>query len=326
MKTWTVGGLKLRSPLMIAGGVCKTPSSIIPYLHHDLPIGLRETGSYTPDFSAGNPDAPQEYWIDTLQSGVNSWGMPNIGFMAALAAFDAMGLPDASIAVNIAAFSPEGFAEGYRLFASRPYVAVVVGNLSCPNRHEQKTIPISLDLGSLRLVLAAIQAVKTETPFWPKLAPAFYKEDLQRFQGLGFDVDSVPCVAPGYIGDLADVLLPYRGIAQAVIGTNTGPNFKYKLDGKPVTRPNGGLAGLSGELLAPISRRMTKALVALLGPSIDVIRTGGIMNGDQAAEAIRDDGCAAVQVASLPHFANNGPKAVVSLLESEALQELLSTN
>lgn len=310
---------------MIAGGVCKTPQSIIPYLHNDLPLGLVETGSYTPDFSPGNPDAPQEYWIDTLQSGVNSWGMPNVGYKAALAAFDAMGLPNASIAVNIAAFSPEGFAEGYKLFASRPYVAAVVGNLSCPNRHKEKTIPISLDLESLRLVLAAIAAVKTGTPFWAKLAPVIFKSDLRGFRNLGFDVDNVPCVALSYMGDLVE-LLPSENAVNAVIGTNTGPNFKYVLDGKPVTRPNGGLAGLSGALLAPISRRMTKMLVANLGPTMDVIRTGGIMNGNQVAEAIRDDGCAAVQVASFPHFANNGPRAVASLLESDALQELLFTN
>ncbi len=323
MNHWDVGGVSMRYPIMIGGGVCKTAESLIPYLHPDLPIGPPEVGSILPDETAGNLDAPQEYWIPELHSGLNAWGMPSPGRLKIMAQLDSLELADESIIANVAAFSPEGFAESFAAYVNKPYVAAVTGNLSCPNKHAERKIPISLDLESLELVLKALMREKYwQKPFWMKIAPVLYPEDLVELREQGFIVDSVPTVTEDYMDRLAGLIDSYCDVIYAVIATNTGPNFSYHVGGKPVTRPNAGLAGLSGKLLRPYSRRTAKDLLDRLGPLVDIIAAGGIWTGDDVADSL-EDGCAAVQVTSLPHFSNDGPRAVASLLESERLQQIL---
>lgn len=320
MNPWNVGGVTMRYPIMIGGGVCKTPESVTPYLHPDLPLGPPEVGSFTPTEAAGNTEAPQEYWIESLSSGLNAWGMPNCGREKAIEKLDSMGLQESSIIVNIAAFTPDGYAESYAAFAKKPYVAAVTGNLSCPNKHAERKIPISLDLDSLEQVFAAMSAVKAKTPFWAKIAPAFYPEDLIVLRGHGLIVDAVPTVGIDYMEKFVELVEEYSYVVNAIVATNTGPNFSYHIDGKPVTRPNGGLAGLSGKLLRPYARRTAKDILSRTSPFMDVIAAGGISTGDEVIESL-EDGCSAVQVTSLPHFANNGPHAITSLVHSERLQQ-----
>lgn len=322
MKTWTVGGVEMTYPIMVGAGVCKTPHSVLPYQHPDLPIGATLGGSYTPDRSTGNSPDPLSAWVEALRCGFNSYGMPNDGYEMVSAHYASIlnALGARPHGVSLAANHPALYAAGVAQFDRASYVAFIELNKGCPNTEK---VPMSFAPESLKATFDRLAIQKLTKPIWVKLSPFLTQEEVRMLESQGVIVDHVVTVKEGYLEEVASLINEYKHFIRAVVTTNTIGNCVY-LDGngRPVTGPNGGKAGLSGALLKPIARRMSREIRNALDPSIDVIRSGGVLSGDDVAEAILEDNCAGVQVTSLPYW-HGGRKALPQLLVSERLQELL---
>ncbi len=334
MKTWHIGGVDMTYPLLVAAGVCKTPHSIIPYQHEDLPIGAVVGGSYTYDMRTGNSPQPLSTWIQGLQSGLNAYGMPNIGLVDACHVFQKMKLTRPFV-LSFAGFSPEEYVNFIAFChsdaAPRKFAALEL-NLGCPNAHDRKTVPMSYDLpslsGLLRRCAKLFEGIRVQDriPIWVKMSPFLLKDDVEILAKRGIDTNFVPFVSEPFIDDVVWQLRAHEMYVRAVVNCNTIPNCRYPdTKGGWVTAPNEGKAGLSGSLLKTVALRQTKKMREIFPASIDVIGCGGILTGDDAMEFFQA-GAQGVACTSLPYW-HGGPKSLTSLIEgSEALQHFLYTH
>ncbi len=193
--SWVVGGVPMPLPIILGAGVCKAPARLVPYMRDDVSLGAVITGSYTPDEAdgesrKGNDDGknicqwpPQIEGGAEFRFGLNSWGMPNMGFTKAESELDHMDIPKKLI-VSIAAFSVKGYVDGASIFGSHhPWVARVPAaqewNLGCPNTHDKKVLPISYDYVSFGQILAAGEKLKLNCPVWVKVSPYLTLENLK---------------------------------------------------------------------------------------------------------------------------------------------------
>lgn len=322
---WNVGGVRMEYPIMVGAGVCKTPTSIDPYQHPDLPIGAAIGGSYTPPAREGNSGKLSE-WIHALRSGFNGYGMPNCGQVAAVVAFSEKILNRPFVA-NIAGFDPYDYVLGTVTFSSpflRNIVSAIEWNLGCPNTG---TLPVSYDLESLSDLLEHGQKLfdrippESRLPIWLKLSPYLTEEDCN-FLSQFVDVSAVPVVDSAFTDKVANLIGKYTFV-RAVSGPNTVPNCRYRGEnGAWVTTPNDGKAGLSGTLLKEFALRQVRQLRKHLPETIDVIASGGILNGDDAVDFF-EGGAQAIACTSLPYW-HGGPKVFPALIEgSERLQNFL---
>ena len=81
MSNYSAGGVSFPdSPIMIGAGVCKSPAQAKEWLK----VAPVVSGSYTPEARSGNegklfyPETEEEFL--RLGYGLNSFGMPNMGF------------------------------------------------------------------------------------------------------------------------------------------------------------------------------------------------------------------------------------------------------
>lgn len=321
MKKWRVGGISMDYPIVVGSGVCKTPRSILPYLDSNLPIGAVITGSYTPDAREGNLERPVDHWSNELNSGFNAYGMPNISFAKAYEELSVV-LTNRPIIFNFAGFLPKEFVDmvshhldNYRL---APSISAMEANWGCPNAHDKKTFPIANDFDSIVETLEGWRELfggeDNPFPLWVKLSPYLTRDDLKEFPPT-IDTSSFPVVNDGFAEKVANLLasVRYRKILYAVVNFNTIGNCIYQENGKPITAPNGGKAGMSGALLKKFSLRQNKIFREILPQSIDTIASGGILHGDDVADFL-DEKVAGVQCTSLPHWFG-GPKAIPKLYE-----------
>jgi dihydroorotate dehydrogenase len=320
----------MKFPIMVGAGVCKTPDSIDQYQHPDLPIGAVLEGSTTPDQSTGNKGT-LSHWSPELRSGFNAYGMPNCGFAQAYHDLSRKTLYRPLIK-SIAGFSPFDYMLGYKVFASDRMdnvpVSAIEFNFGCPNKLDKMPVPMSFDLKSMQRTLDLCEYVISRmypsslVPVWIKLSPYLTALDVE-FLSQYVDTSSVLTVSPEYVAQVAELVARYKFI-RAVVNGNTIGNCRYNMNGAYATTPNDGQAGLSGALLKEIAFRQTKELRNLLPSPIDVVHSGGILTGDDVAEAL-ENGASAVQCTSLPYW-HGGPKAFTSLLASEKLQNLLTSH
>lgn len=328
MKQITVGGIPMQSPILLGAGVCKSPFALEAYQREDLPLGAALSGSYT--YKPRNANTPEPLFapIEKLRCWLNSYGMPNEGFITVIEQLHSMKFVHPHV-VSIAGFSLADLVEGIIKFsdpALRHAVAGIEVNGGCPNTH---TAPVSYDLVSLDATLEACEtawlnlAPEVRLPIWFKLSPYLFEADKILLAEHGIDVQFVPVVTEKFVDEVADCIQQYDGFIKAVVSCNTIPNCRYFENGIPITGPNDGKAGLSGELLWPIALRQVRMLRERLPLSIDLIHSGGILSGDRLAVTLLN-GASAVQVTSLA--CEGGPRAIADLLQSEALQQhLLST-
>lgn len=317
--------------MMVGAGVCKRPEALIPYMQKDLPLGAAVYGSSTPEMRKPNEPEPlfhpavSELDPDTGFA-VNSYGMPNCNHKEGKAKLKELAsqekIDPAKTVVNIAGFSNEDYALGVREFgnASDFCPAAIELNCGCPNSGE---LPPSYNLETMKKLLQLVASCWSNCPIWVKLSPYLLEEDKARLSEW-VDVTHVPTVKPVFMRDMINLIGEFHNTVQAVVVTNTVPSVIYRVNGKPVTGPYDGKAGLSGPLLREISLRQTRVCAELLPNTIDTIGVGGIVNGNHACDFF-EAGAKAVQVTTLPFMAGN-PKAVVGLLASERLQNYLSTN
>ena len=105
MPQWNAGGVNLpHGPYMIGAGVCKTPASTVEWLS----VAPVVSGSYTREQRDGN--SGKVVWPGSLEDilrlgyGLNSYGMPNIGFASAATQFEVME-SEQPLIISIAGFS-----------------------------------------------------------------------------------------------------------------------------------------------------------------------------------------------------------------------------
>ncbi len=323
-----VGGVEMNFPIMVGAGACKTPSSILPYMRKDVPVGAVSTGSYTPEPRTGNEGTL--FWptnvSELMQKGVglNSFGMPNMGNERAAAELSRYSCVHPVIA-SIAGFSADDFVAGVRAFQNVPCVSAIKLNAGCPNVHDMKSVPIAYDPDSLLQVLEAIKRFGPEKPIWLKLSPyitAWQRAVLQTLHS-SIDFSHVPFVEPKFLREIVDIAREYEFI-RAIVFSNTLPNVIIRdASGNPVTTPNGGQAGLSGKILKEISIDLIRQARTMLSDDVDLILSGGMLHGDDAADGL-EDGASAVFCTSGPFWSGSGSRFFATMVSgSERLQNHL---
>ncbi len=288
---FAVGGIDLDGPVMIAAGVCKTPESVGPWMASAA--SAVESGSYTPKENAGNdgklfhPETLEEF--ERLGYGLNSFGMPNVGYELAADKFAMMRL-EKPLIVSIAGRNMQDYLDGMRIFSQCDTVAAIEFNFGCPNETHGGRI-ISFDASGIRDILNGIYGPK---PIWMKVSPYSDPMLLKEIAGIVNESDKI----------------------RAVVTCNTFPNAYVDTN---AISPNGGLAGLSGPALKPIALGQVVQWRKHLKSDIDVIGVGGIMTGNDIVDFL-DAGARAVQIASCA-FWSGEPRRLGEWLTADGTSE-----
>lgn len=286
---YQVGGISLPSaPIMIGAGVCKSPQTTWKWLN----VAPVVSGSYTPERREGNkgdrlfyPDTEEE--LRAVGFGLNSFGMPNMGFAAAseFAGYHG-GQP---LVISVAGFSVDDYVTGVKQFVTVEGVVAIELNFGCPNTEHGKIM--SFDTRSLDTLFRRLGEF-VGRPIWVKFSP--YSD-------------------PGLLMEVAMVVNSATSTIKAVVTCNTFPSAYA---GKNAISPMGGLAGLSGPALKPIALGQVIQFRQHLVPEIDVVGIGGINAGNDVVDFL-DVGAKAVQMTSLPFWLGEPSHFWETLLNSK---------
>lgn len=290
MSIYKVGGITLPSaPIMIGAGVCKTPQTAREW----LTVAPVVSGSYTPERRDGNkgdrlfyPDTEEQ--LRAIGFGLNSFGMPNMGFAAAareLASHNG----EQPLAVSVAGFSVDDYINGVEQFAVVKGVAAIELNFGCPNTEHGKIM--SFDPNSLDTLFRRL-GESTRRPIWVKFSP--YSD-------------------PGLLKEVATIVNSAVSTVKAVVTCNTYPSAYA---GKNAISPMGGLAGLSGPALKPIAIGQVIQFRQHLASEIDVVGIGGATVGNDIVDFL-DAGAQAVQMTSLPFWLGSPGRLWETLLDQD---------
>ena len=292
LRSDTVGGLFLASPVMIASGTFGYDGymlGITPDMPlHQLGAALPKTLTRYP--RKGNPEPrwfPQSF-REGFSAGettyLNSIGLRNPGIEAGLSNMAPQwATMDANIVMSMAGDSPEQWEEMAAMTRGVKGFAAIELNLSCPN----------VDDGAVfshhpRLTEAAVAGVRRQAdrPIWAKLSP---------------NVPDITEIAHAAVAAGADALTI----------SNTVPAMHIDVDTGRATLGTG-YGGLSGPALRPIS----VALVHKAAQAVDIpiIGVGGVMTGRDAAEFLMA-GATAVQIGSANLADLNAPFRILRELE-----------
>lgn len=279
MPQWNAGGVRLpHGPYMIGAGVCKTPASTAEWLK----VAPVVSGSYTPELRKGNPG--KVLYPETFEEflrlgfGLNSYGMPNMGFAAAATQFEWME-SEQPLIVSIAGFSIDDYLSGLADFGNLPVVSALELNFGCPNTQGEHPEIISFCPEVVRRLLGYItHNGLIEKPIWLKFSPYSNPSELKR---------------------MADVVNKFAdSMKLAVVTCNTFPNSyagSGKIDG------NNGMAGKSGPAIKEEAMGQVRQFRQHLDGRIDVIGVGGATYGDDILDFL-EAGAQAVEITSLAHW------------------------
>lgn len=330
MDTPIIGGIPMSSPLILGAGVAKYPAHLPPYLHPDLPLGATVFGSLTlEDDRVGNLGQGTLSWPEDwtrfleMNFGLNSFGMPNEGIGKSIPKLEAME-PTRPIVASVAGFNVEEFVRLIERANRSPVISAIEANEGCPNTGKT---PFAFDLEATRALLERLKALVLGgihlKPIWIKLSPYLTRTELDDLAAAwpNIDFSATPTVEPGFVEEIVGLIACYPFVKAIVFG-NTLPNCRHLgPDGKPVTTPFEGRAGLSGPILKAINLRLLgRALDVITPRHLHFIACGGVLHGDDAYQYLYA-GAAAVQCASGPAWYPNGPRFFVDLVTgSEPLQ------
>lgn len=279
MSGFYAGGIHFpHTPIMIGAGVCKTPQGTLDWLK----VAPVVSGSYTRQPRTGNqgnnlfyPETEAEFL--QLGFGLNSFGMPNMGFDAAAREFSLL-IPENRLIVSVAGFSVQDYVAGVQQFDSVQSVSAIELNCGCPNTGHGTIM--SFDIAALKQTFQELLDLGfRETPIWVKFSP--YSD-------------------PGFLKEVAALVNEYPRLIRAVVTCNTFPNAYA---GKGVISPNDGLAGLSGPAIKLTALGQVVQFRKNLQPQIDVIGVGGITTGNDVVDFLHA-GAVAVQLTSLPFWSD----------------------
>lgn len=308
MPIWKAGGAIFRDgPHIVGAGVCKTPKDTERWLK----AGPVVSGSYTRNPRGGNqgkvmyPETLEG--LLTLGYGLNSYGMPNMGFDEARRQLANLPSPLHPLIISIAGFSVDDYVVGVRTFSTLDNVAAIELNGGCPNTSdEERKDPSDNEEGNpnagdilsfnpiawRRILKRLVDEGLTSKPIW--LKPSYYSNPAE--------LKRVAMLANGFKGKLR----------LAMVVCNTFANG-YAGEGK--ISSNNGMAGISGPALKPFALGQVRQFREHLDRSIDVIGVGGITTGNDIVDFL-DAGAAAVQFVSLAHWAGD-PQTCFEHLSNE---------
>ena len=273
-----IGSLRLSNPVMPASGTFGPELSQV----FDLDaLGALVTKSVTPEYRAGNP-LPR--LCETEAGVLNSIGIPGKG----LDHFIEHAMPEwrrfrAPLVVSLSAPSVASFAEAAERLAGTPGVAVIEGNISCPNLEEDGRA-FAMQPGTAAAATAAMRRAVGALPLWVKLSP---------------NTADIAAVARAVEGEGADALVVANTILGLAIDIETA---RPKL--------GSGMSGFSGPAFKPIALRLVWQSAQAV--RIPVIGVGGIATAEDAVEFMMA-GAAAVQVGTASFVS---PTAMLQVIES----------
>jgi dihydroorotate dehydrogenase (NAD+) catalytic subunit len=255
----TVGGLKLRNPVMPASGTFADGLDRVMDFNR---LGAVVTKTITRELRSGNP-LPRV--VERPGSLINAIGIPSKG----VPHFIDETLPyyaayDTPLVVSISAPTAEGFAN-LAAELSLPGVAAIEANISCPNIEEDGKA-FAMRAEATEKVTRLLRDA-TKLPLWVKLTP---------------NTGEMPDVARAAEAAGADAVVVANTILSMAIDLKT---FKPCLGNI--------MGGLSGPAIKPIVLRHVFQCAKAV--SIPVIGCGGISTADDAIEYMLA-GAAAIQV------------------------------
>ncbi len=273
-----IGALTLANPVMPASGTFAEGLAKAVDLNR---LGAFVTKTITRELRLGNP-LPRV--AETPQGMLNSIGIPSKGleyFIEHTLPFYAGLAPP--LVVSISAPTADGFASAAREL-SRPGVAAIEANISCPNLEEDGRA-FAMRADSTHAVTSALRAA-TDLPLWVKLTPN--------------------------TGEIADVAQAAEAAgADAVVVGNTILGMAIDVAS---FRPRLGsvTGGLSGPAIKPILLRLVWQCARAV--NIPVIGCGGIATTEDAIEYLLA-GAAAVQVGTTSFMQ---PTAMIDIIDGLA--------
>lgn len=254
-----IGGLRLANPVMPASGTFSEELEKVIDMNR---LGAFVTKTVTREVRAGNP-LPRV--AETCSGMLNSIGIPSKGvedFVTRVIPRYAAWRPP--LVVSISAPTTEGFAS-LAAELSRPGVAAIEANISCPNLEEDGRA-FAMMAASTEAVVKKLRAA-TDLPLWVKLTPN--------------------------TGEIAEVARAAEAAgADALVVANTILAMSIDL---ATFRPRLGnvMGGLSGPAIKPIVLRQVYQCARVA--RIPVIGCGGIATAEDAVEYMLA-GASAVQV------------------------------
>ncbi len=258
----SIGGLRLRNPVMTASGTAGHSTEMAPFA--DLrALGAIVLKTVTPLPRPGNPP-PRLF--ETPSGMLNSIGLENHGvdhfLERELPEIARVGIP---VVVNIGAESAEDFASLAARVGAAPGCAAIEANLSCPNV-QGGALPFSSTAAACAQAVSRIRAA-TKKPLLVKLSPNVTR-----------------------IGEIARAA-EAEG-ADAVTAVNTLLGLAIDWRGRR-TRLGAGWGGLSGPAIRPVALRMVYECARSV--RIPVVGCGGIASAEDVCEFLAA-GATAVQV------------------------------
>jgi dihydroorotate dehydrogenase (NAD+) catalytic subunit len=278
----TIGGLKLRNPVMPASG---TFAEGLDQALDFSRLGAFVTKTITRELRAGNP-LPRV--VERPGSLINAIGIPSKG----VPHFIEDTLPfyrryDTPLVVSISAPTADGFA-GLAAELSLPGVAAIEANISCPNIEEDGKA-FAMRPESTAHVTEQLRRA-TSLPLWLKLTP---------------NTGDMPEVARAAEAAGADAVVVANTILSMAIDLKT---FKPCLGNI--------MGGLSGPAIKPIVLRQVFQCAKVI--RIPIIGCGGIATADDAAEYMLA-GASAVQVGTATFIQPTAITDIVDGLEAFCL-------
>jgi dihydroorotate dehydrogenase (NAD+) catalytic subunit len=246
-----IGGLKLRSPILLASGTVGYGHEIAEFINMNT-LGGIVTKSISLKPRKGNP--PQRI-VETPAGMLNAIGLANVG----VEEFIKEKIPflkkyDVPVICNIAASSVKEYVECTRLLDYEESIKAFEINVSCPNVKEGG-LQFGNDLKSVGIVTNKVRAV-TKKPLIIKLSP---------------NVSN--------ISDFAQIVKDEGGDAVSAINTLVGTAFNIFTRKPKIKNVNG---GLSGPAIKPIA--LAKVFEIKRKVEIPIIGIGGIMDWKDVVE------------------------------------------
>lgn len=292
----TVMGLEFPNPVGMAAGMDKNGDYIDAL--GSVGFGFVEVGTVTPRPQAGNPK-PRVFRIEKANAMINRLGFNNKGvdyLVRQVQKRKFKGILGINIGKNFDTPNDKA-VDDYLIGLEKvyPHADYITINISSPNTKNLRDLQ---DAEQLDALLGALNSRRIE------LADEFDKR-------VPLVVKVAPDLEDQQIPEIAEVVV--RSEFDGLIATNTTISRK-EVKGLPHANEQGGLSG------APVKDRSNHVLSAFrtaLPAGVALIGTGGITNGEDAAEKIR---LGADLVQFYTGFVYKGPDLVTDCLKAIAAQ------
>lgn len=307
-KKLRVGGITVNSPVLLGGGVVKSPLApeLADYLFGTDAVGAVTIGSTTPNPRKGNtgvlnwPTLTEEYETFAIEGGLHANGMRNPGIVETM-----NNLPTNSpkpMIVSVAGYSIEDYLQALKTVTEHEkstHIKAIEVNCSCPTMGHA---PLAYSIESLKEMFEKIKELSLTKPLWFKLSPYYTVDDITKLseQYPSFDFSACPTVTEDFMNDLQKLLREYVGIMSAVVVSNGLPQVSRgsEIQVKKTDGTVSNIAGLSGTVLKAGNLKTIKFLKGN-GVTVDIIGCGGVLTKCDVIDYL-DAGAAAVQCSGGP--------------------------